>query len=177
VDEAKLPSRLRQRMIALIGKHCDIAALQDLASDLRRELHLREVNQHLLKGSRPDRVRVDFDVVRKPIDISVPKFLYHSRQGFTGEVDANTRVGQHNFTLGAVSNGDDLTERFTALSRDTKIQGSVLTASGSASASRTITSSGIWLPVPRWPQSQSRNQWRRGRASIFTGPAATSPPN
>jgi len=115
VDEARLPSRLRQRMNALIGKHCDVAVLEELASDLRRELHLRQVNQHLLKGSQPDLVRVDFDVVRKPIDISVPKFLYHSEQKFTGEVDATTHAGANSFTVGAVSNGDDLTERFTGI--------------------------------------------------------------
>jgi hypothetical protein len=115
VDEARLPSRLRQRMNALIGKHCDVAVLEELASELRRELHLRQVNQHLLKGSQPDLVRVDFDVVRKPIDISVPKFLYHSEQKFTGEVDATTHAGANSFTVGAVSNGDDLTERFTGI--------------------------------------------------------------
>jgi hypothetical protein len=115
VDEAKLPSSLRQRMNALIGKHCDVAVLQDLAADLRRELHLREVNHHLLRGSQPDRVRVDFSVVKKPVDIAVPKFLYNSEQGFTGEVSATTQVGQNTFMLGAVSNGDDLAERFTGI--------------------------------------------------------------
>ncbi len=115
VDEAKLPSSLRQRMNALIGKHCDVAVLQDLAADLRRELHLREVNHHLIRGSRPDRVRVDFAVVKKPVDIAVPKFLYNSQQGFTGEVNATTQIGQNTFTLGVVSNGDDLTERFNGI--------------------------------------------------------------
>ncbi|HZL56635.1 MAG TPA: BamA/TamA family outer membrane protein [Bryobacteraceae bacterium] len=115
IDRAKLPSRLRQRMNALVGKHCDVAVLQELAADLRSELHLREVNQHLLRGSRPDRVRVDFDVVRKPIDISVPRFLYHSQQGFSGEVAAQSRIGENSFSIVAVSNGDDLTERFTGI--------------------------------------------------------------
>ena len=115
VDEAKLPSSLRQRMNALIGKHCDVAALQDLAADLRRELHLREVNHHLLRGSSPDRVRVDFSVVKKPVDIAVPKFLYNSQLGFTGEVNATTEVGRNTLMLGTVSNGDDLTERFTGI--------------------------------------------------------------
>ncbi len=126
VDEAKLPSSLRQRMNALIGKHCDVAVLQDLAADLRRELHLREVNHHLLRGSRPDRVRVDFAVVKKPVDIAVPKFLYNSEQGFTGEVHATTRVGQNTFMLGSVSSGDDLTERFTGIVAryDTRLLGS-----------------------------------------------------
>lgn len=115
VDQIKLPTSLRHRMNALIGRRCDVAALEDLANDLRRELHLQQVSHHLMKGSEPGRVRVDFDVVRKPIDISVPKFLYNSQQGFTGQVTASTRVGQNSFVLGATSNGDDLTERFTGV--------------------------------------------------------------
>jgi len=115
VDEARLPSRLRQRMTELIGKRCDIAVLEDLASDLRRELHLREVSHHLLRGSQPGQVRVDFDIVRKPVDVSVPKFLYHSQQGFTGEAEISSRFGQNNFSVAAVSNGDQLTERFTGI--------------------------------------------------------------
>jgi hypothetical protein len=114
-DEAKLPSQLRRRIVALVGTHCDVAALDDLAADLRKELHLRAVSRHLLKGSQPDRIKVDFDVVRKTIDISVPRFLFHSRQGATGEVDASAHVGQSTFVVGAVSNGDNLVERFTGI--------------------------------------------------------------
>ena len=113
IDQARLPNRLRQRMNALVGKRCDVAALEDLAGDLRRELHLQQVSHHLLKGSEPGRVRVDFDVVRKPVDISVPKLLYSSQRGLTGEITAGARFGQNGFTVGATSNGDDLTERFT----------------------------------------------------------------
>lgn len=114
-EQAKLPSNLRRRIEALIGTHCDMAALDGLAVDLRKELHLRAVTQRLLKGSEPDRVRVDFEVVRKMVDISVPRFLFHSRQGVTGEVDASSHVGQNTFTVDAVSNGDNLVERFTGI--------------------------------------------------------------
>jgi hypothetical protein len=114
-DQAKLPTGIRRRMAQLVGARCDVAAIEELAVDLRKELHLREVSQHLLKGSQPDRVRVDFEVVRKIVDLGVPKFLFHSRQGLTGEVDASARAGQNSFTVGAVSNGDDLAERFTGI--------------------------------------------------------------
>ncbi|HVW84341.1 MAG TPA: BamA/TamA family outer membrane protein [Bryobacteraceae bacterium] len=114
-EQAKLPPTLRKRLTALVGERCDVAALEDLASDLRKELHLREVNQHLLKGSQPDRIRVNFEIVKKTVDIAVPKFLYHSQQGWTGEIDASTQVRENTFTLGAVSNADDLVERFTGV--------------------------------------------------------------
>ena len=115
VENAKLPLSIRRRLSALVGERCDVAMLEDLAADLRHELHLRAVEQHLVKGSQPDRIRVNFEVVRKTFDISVPRFLYHSQQGFTGEVEASAHTGQNTFTLGTVSNGDDLTERFTGI--------------------------------------------------------------
>ncbi|MGD1071777.1 MAG: BamA/TamA family outer membrane protein [Bryobacteraceae bacterium] len=117
VEEAKLPGHLRRRMAALIGEHCDAAELEELATALRKELHLREVTQRLSRGSHPDSVRVNFEVVRKDadFDISVPRFLYHSEQGFTGEVDAGAQVRQNNFSFSVLSNGDDLTERFTGI--------------------------------------------------------------
>ncbi len=118
VHQAKLPSSLRQRLGALIGARCDMALLDDLATQLRRELHLRTATEKLTKGSQPDRIRVNFDVVPKErqFEVAVPKFLYHSSQGWTGEVDATTRFAGNSFRMGVVSNGDDLTERFTGYS-------------------------------------------------------------
>jgi hypothetical protein len=112
---SKLPTTLRQRLKGLVGEQCDVAMLEDLSVQIRRELHLRTVTEHLSKGSAPDRIRVNFEVVHRDLafDISLPKFLYNSQQGFTGEVDASTRIRQNDFTFGVVSNGDDLTERFT----------------------------------------------------------------
>lgn len=113
-QDPKLPSGLRAQMHALVGEHCDMTLIAGVATQLRKELHLRAVREHLSRGSAPDRIRVNFEVVRRDVgfDISVPKFLYHSRQGWTGEVDASTRIRQNTFTAGVLSNGDDLTERF-----------------------------------------------------------------
>lgn len=118
VNEAKIPSGLRQRLGALVGARCDVALLDDLATQIRRELHLQAATEKLSRGSQPDRIRVNFDVVAKErqFEVAVPKFLYHSNQGWTGEVDATTHVQANSFRLGAVSNGDDLTERFTGYS-------------------------------------------------------------
>lgn len=114
VDKAKLPSSLRRRLGDLVGARCDMNTIGEVASALRREMHLRAVNEHLSKGSEPDRIRVNFEVVKREVafEISVPKFLYHSRQGWSGEIDASAHAGPNTFTVGAVSNGDDLTERF-----------------------------------------------------------------
>ncbi len=117
LPSSRLPKPLRQRLKSLIGAPCDVALLDDLSTQIRRELHFRTVSQHLLKGSTPDRIRVNFEVVRRELffDISLPKFLYHSKQGWTGELDASTRFRQNELTFGVVSNGDDLTERFSGI--------------------------------------------------------------
>jgi hypothetical protein len=120
VDElapSKLPTSLRRRLKSLVGERCDVALLEDLSAQIRRELNLRTVSEHLSRGSAPDRIKVNFEVVRRDLafDVSLPKFLYDSQQGFTGELDAGTRFRQNEFTFGMVSNGDDLIERFTGI--------------------------------------------------------------
>jgi len=114
---SRLPKTLHQRLQGLVGAQCDVAMLEDLSTQIRRELHFRTVSEHLLRGSAPDRIRVNFEVVRRDLffDISLPKFLYHSKQGWTGELDASTRFRQNELKFGVVSNGDDLTERFSGI--------------------------------------------------------------
>jgi hypothetical protein len=114
---SKLPRTLRQRLRSLVGERCDVAMLEDLSAQIRRELRFQTVTEHLSRGSAPDRIRVNFEVVRRDLafDVSLPKFLYDSHDGFTGELDAGTRFRQNDFTFGMVSNGDDLTERFTGI--------------------------------------------------------------
>ncbi len=111
------PLSLRERLRSLVGEPCDVAKLEDLSTQIRKQLHFRAVTEHLSKGTTPDRIKVNFEVVRRAVafDVSVPKFLYHSMQGWTGELDASTRIHQNDFTVGVVSNGDDLTERFTGI--------------------------------------------------------------
>jgi hypothetical protein len=63
-------------------------------------------------------VRVDFEVVRKDyaFDLSVPRFLYNSSQGWTTELNASARYHAQTIGVGLGSNGDDLAERYTGFS-------------------------------------------------------------
>jgi hypothetical protein len=117
VEPAKLPATLRDRLQALIGQKCDMAALADLASEIRRELHFRTVTERLLKGDAPDMVKVDFDVARSELsfDVTVPRLLYTSQQKATGELDADIGFHRNHVTVGLVSDGDDLIERFSGV--------------------------------------------------------------
>ncbi|HWE50168.1 MAG TPA: BamA/TamA family outer membrane protein [Bryobacteraceae bacterium] len=117
VENSSLPASLRTRLKDLIGQNCDVAALESLSAEIRRELHFRTVTQHLSKGSAPDKIRVDFEAERHDLafDVSLPKFLYNSQQGATGEVDASLRFKNNTLAFGLVSNGDDLVERFSGI--------------------------------------------------------------
>ena len=116
--DSKLPLSLRQRLAGMVGAPCDMTAIGELAGRLRSTLHLRDVKQHLTRGSSPDRVRVDFEVVKRAFafDLSVPRFLYHSKQGWTTELNASAHLREHSLAVVLGSNGDDLTERFTGFS-------------------------------------------------------------
>jgi hypothetical protein len=116
-EDSTLPSNIRNRLNGLVGQNCDVAALESLSGEIRHELHYRTVSQHLSKGSAPDLVRVNFEVERRDLafDVSLPKFLYHSQQGPTGEVDASARFKNNSLAFGLVSNGDDLVERFSGI--------------------------------------------------------------
>jgi len=77
VDEhspSRLPRTLRHRLKELVGSQCDFAMLQELSAQIRREMRLRSVTEHLSKGSAPDRVRVNFETVRRDLafDVSLP---------------------------------------------------------------------------------------------------------
>ena len=116
--DAKLSPNLRHRLAALVGAPCDMKAIGELAGKLRSTLRLQEVQQRLSRGSSPNRIRVDFEVVRKDygFDLSVPRFLYNSSQGWTTEVNSNVRFHEHSLAVGLGSNGDNLVERFTGFS-------------------------------------------------------------
>jgi hypothetical protein len=117
MEPAKLPPSLRSRLTALIGQKCDMAALSDLAAEIRRELHFRSVTERLVKGTEPDMVKVDFDVAGGGVafEVTVPKLLFTSQERATGELDGTMTFRGNRVTVGAVSNGDDLIERFSGL--------------------------------------------------------------
>jgi len=113
---AKLSDSLHAKLRRLPGTPYDTESLNDIAHTLRKDLHAKTVTQHLVRGSSSEMVKVVFEVERRSValDISVPKFLYHSKQGWSAQMLASTTVARnHSFIFGLVSDGDELTERFT----------------------------------------------------------------
>ena len=116
-NPAGISTGLRGELTRLVGAKLNPAALDDLATRIRQELHVRAVTHRLLRGQTPEHVRVVFDVRGTPakFEASVPKLLYRSEGGFSGLVEGTATVGSHAFTIGGVSDGDDLAERYTGI--------------------------------------------------------------
>ncbi|HTQ56795.1 MAG TPA: BamA/TamA family outer membrane protein [Bryobacteraceae bacterium] len=108
---------LHKELMGMVGEKLNPAALDDLATRIRHELHVRAVTHRLLRGQKPEHVRVVFVVLGRParFDASVPQLVYRSDAGISGTVEGTATVGSHAFTAGVVSNGDDLAERYTGI--------------------------------------------------------------
>jgi hypothetical protein len=113
----KISLPLRKDILAIIGEKLNPETLDDLARRLRKEFHARAVEHHILRGKVPDSVQVVFDVQVRPtrFDVAIPKFLYQAEQGWSGAVEGTAIVRHNSFTLGLVSDGDELAERYTGI--------------------------------------------------------------
>ena len=114
----RLSAGLRKDLAALVGQKLNPGTLDGLAARLKKELSAREVNHHVLRGEIPEHVRVEFEVMpaRAALDATVTKFLYDSKQGWSGAGAVGFTTHQNTFLFGLASDGDTLNERFAGLS-------------------------------------------------------------
>lgn len=115
--ESRISRSLRQDLGQLIGEKFNSAALNNIARRIRDELHVRTVTHHVLRGSNPNHVKVVLEVThrRGEFELSVPKFAYHSVEGWSGGVEGTVIAGNNRFTAGLLSDGDELAERHSGL--------------------------------------------------------------
>ncbi len=115
--DERISSGLRRQITDLIGAKLSPAALDNLAGKLCKEFHARTVTHHVLRGAFPEYVQVVFEITLRPtrFDVSVPKFLYSSKQGWSGAVEGTATIQHNGFTFGLVSDGDELAERYTGM--------------------------------------------------------------
>src|ERR1022692_4486329 len=110
----KISLGLRHQLVALIGQKLNPAGLDSLAANLKKELSAREVTHRVVRGQNPEEVRVEFEVkvAKVTADLNLDQFVYDSKQGWSGSGAAGLTAGQHSFSLGLVSDGDWLDERY-----------------------------------------------------------------
>jgi hypothetical protein len=112
-----ISSPLRTEMNHIVGEKLDQSRLQKLAAKMKQELHAADVTVNVSKGTQPDHVQVNFEVKARQqgFDMNVAKFLYDSKEGWTGAGTATTRIDGNAFTFGLVSDGDVQLERYTGI--------------------------------------------------------------
>ena len=116
-DQSKLDPPVRDNLRKLVGQKFSQEKLEELSKLIHKAFPGRPVSIQVSRGSTPDHVKVTFAVGgrSKSLDLTAPRLAYHSRQGFSGEVDASLQTRSNGFTLGVLSDGDTLVERFYGL--------------------------------------------------------------
>ncbi len=116
-DEFNLSRSLHEDIQNLIGENFDQAALDELSGRIKKELHAKSVSYRISRGDQPEQVKVNFEITRRSIElnVTVPKFLYRSGQGWTGVVQGVTSSGSNSLTFRLLSDDDELVERETGI--------------------------------------------------------------
>jgi hypothetical protein len=115
---AKLSEPLRTDLDQVAGQKFDPPLLERLQNRIKQELKVPDVRMHVAKGGMPDHVIVNFEIGaehEKRFDLDLARFLYHSKQGWSGQGHATVNINQNAFSFGMVSDGDRLSERYAGI--------------------------------------------------------------
>ncbi len=118
-DKKKLSKPITEDIQQLIGKKFSQEAFDDLAGRIRRELHAHAVSHRLVRGEKPEQVKVVLEVnpERENVhEVNLSKFLYDSKQGWSAKAVGDFEIAPDtSVILGLISDGDDLLERYAGL--------------------------------------------------------------
>jgi hypothetical protein len=116
-EKGRVSLPLQKELDKIVGQNLDQEALDNLAKRIQKDLHLPKVSVRVSKGHMPDRVVVTFEAGQKERDLNVDldRFLYQSKQGWTGEGGASMILHGNKFSFGLVSDADRLAERYAGI--------------------------------------------------------------
>jgi hypothetical protein len=116
-DRRSLSASIREAMQNLVGEKFDQHVLNDLARKLRKELRVDSLIQRVVKGSKPEHIRVIFETrgPRGGFDVNLPKLAYHSKQGYSAALEATQTIYDNRFSFGVRSDADEKIERFAGI--------------------------------------------------------------
>ena len=114
---SRLSGPLHMEIDQMVGQNMDHSLLEKLRDRIKDELHVDDVNIRIAKGQMPERVTVTFDTAegKNSFNMTVGRFLYHSKQGWTGEGNVSIRHDNSIVSFGLVSDGDRLAERYAGI--------------------------------------------------------------
>jgi hypothetical protein len=115
--ESKLSPGLKTDLNKMVGEKFNQAAVDRLGERLRKELRGYQVVQKVLRGAKPETVKVVFEILRKKLDqdLVVPRLVYHSRQNWSFGADGHFRASGHHFSFGILTDNDERLERYSGI--------------------------------------------------------------
>ncbi len=83
---------LRRELDRVVGSKVDDTALRRLADRIKSEARATDVRIRAVRGTTPDQLIVNFEVNthEQRFDLNVAKFLYNSKEGWSGSLAALT---------------------------------------------------------------------------------------
>ena len=113
----RLSTAAIEEMQQLIGQHLNTDALNRLAGRIASEVRAHSVTFKLARGISPDHVKVLLEVDRRrsDFDISIPKFAYNSKLGWTGAGEIGMTAGANKVSFGLKSDADSYVAREAGL--------------------------------------------------------------
>jgi hypothetical protein len=122
LKEAEISAGLRDRLQALVGTRLDPAEADRLIDELKAERPGYEVSRRIERGTRRGQIRVVFAFKETeglrwiPFAKSRSKYVYHSKEGWSGLHDIPMGNRDHRVTAGfALDDNDTLVEEYSGV--------------------------------------------------------------
>ncbi len=114
---SRLSAPLRDRLQQFVGSRLDQSLVDDATQRVRREFRNLPVTVQVSKGTSPDQVAIAFhvEVRERGFDAEVTRFLYHSKRNLSLGLDVAYRNEADRVHLGALTDSDDLVERYSGV--------------------------------------------------------------
>lgn len=128
IDESKISDDLRQEAQKFVGQKYDAQAANEFGKKLHEELKdkylVTRVEVKGDKGEKELHIKLRFKFHKEgPVDLQLPIFMYHSKQGYSGALDLVFRNNRTEFLFGIISDADTLLERNAGLYLSLKHRG------------------------------------------------------
>lgn len=115
---AQVVSRgLQRELDRVMGRPFRTELLDEIEKRIKAEFPGFKVIRNVAKGDKQDQIRVLFVLERtnKVIDITSPRFAFHSLQNFSFGAGADIKVSKANFNFGVITDNDERVERYSGI--------------------------------------------------------------
>jgi hypothetical protein len=114
IEESRVSTAIRDDAQKMVGEKYSEKRTREIAKRLHRDLRSYDVEFRVAKGEKPEHVIVVFQVEKisgNSLGSALPILVYHSKEGFSGSLEIPLETHHNVFTIGLVSDADQLLER------------------------------------------------------------------